>query len=70
MSSMEWRRPGAVAQVHEVDDPVLADTIRIVGDGLFLSTVAGLPRFDDGGVQAVIANLRARASRLPGPWSY
>lgn len=51
----------------EVDDPVLADTIRIVGDGLFLTTVAGLPRPDDAEVQAVIARLQDQASRHPGP---
>ena len=48
---------------QEVNDPVLADTIRIVGDGLFLSTVAGLPRPDDAGVLAVIAHLQDLASR-------
>ncbi len=47
---------------EEIDDPVLADTIRLVGDGLYLTTVAGLPRPDQAGVRAVIEQLEGRAA--------
>ncbi|OIV38986.1 TetR family transcriptional regulator [Mangrovactinospora gilvigrisea] len=41
---------------EEVDDPVLAETIRLVSDGLYLSAVAGLPQPDP----ALIAQVRDR----------
>lgn len=43
-----------------VDDPVLADTIRLVGDGLYLGAVLGLEPLDDTAVERVIARLDGR----------
>ncbi len=47
---------------EEVDDPVLAETIRLVGDGLYLTTVAGLPRPADADVRAVVERLERQAA--------
>lgn len=41
---------------EEIGDPVLAETIRLVGDGLYLSALAGLPQPDP----AVVAELTDR----------
>ncbi|WGW11040.1 TetR/AcrR family transcriptional regulator [Saxibacter everestensis] len=41
----------------EVKDPVLAETIRLVGDGLFLSAVAGLPVPDEALMRKVFDRL-------------
>lgn len=49
---------------EEVRDPVLATTIRLIGDGLFLTTVAGLPRPSADQVKAVVNDLEARAASV------
>ncbi|WP_025274748.1 TetR/AcrR family transcriptional regulator [Haloglycomyces albus] len=41
-----------------VGDPVLAETIRLVGDGLFLSSIAGLPIPDENTVNAIVDRLQ------------
>jgi len=46
----------------EVDDPVLADIIRLVGDGLYLATVTGLPTPTPARTRAVIERLIDAAS--------
>lgn len=52
----EW-----VNAVHdEIDDPVLAETIRLVGDGLFLCAVSGLPVPEEALRRQVFASLLAR----------
>lgn len=44
----------------EIDDPVLAETIRLVGDGLFLCAVSGLPVPADDLQRRIFASLLAR----------
>ncbi|GAA1096360.1 TetR/AcrR family transcriptional regulator [Nocardiopsis composta] len=63
----EWSR-----LLHqELDDPVLAETIRLVGDGLYLSAVVGLPQPEPEVLQAVMDRLIEQADaarkRTPGP---
>lgn len=50
---------------EEVDDPVLAETIRLVGDGLYLTTVAGLPRPSASVVHLVVEHLERLAATRP-----
>ncbi|GAB3212414.1 TetR/AcrR family transcriptional regulator [Marinactinospora endophytica] len=53
----EWAR-----LLHdEIDDPVLAETIRLVGDGLYLTAIAGLPQPDPDLVRRVMDRLVAQA---------
>ncbi|MFC7620396.1 TetR/AcrR family transcriptional regulator [Microlunatus sp. GCM10028923] len=44
----------------EVDDPVLADIIRLVGDGLYLGAVLGLEPLEPDAVQQVFRRLGVR----------
>lgn len=46
---------------EHVDDPVTAEIIRLVGDGLYLSALAGLPMPDPDLLEQVRARLRATA---------
>ncbi|GAA4912550.1 TetR/AcrR family transcriptional regulator [Streptomonospora salina] len=46
---------------EELGDPVLAETIRLVGDGLYLSAIAGLPQPDPRLLERVLEHLTARA---------
>ncbi|KIH97092.1 TetR family transcriptional regulator [Streptomonospora alba] len=46
---------------EELGDPVLAETIRLVGDGLYLSAIAGLPQPDPRLLERVLDRLTARA---------
>ncbi|PRX96198.1 TetR/AcrR family transcriptional regulator [Allonocardiopsis opalescens] len=52
----------------EIPDPVLAETVRLVGDGLYLSAIAGLPAPEPERVRAVIDTLLAQvdAARTRG----
>lgn len=53
----EWSR-----LLHEeIDDPVLAEMIRLVGDGLYLTTIAGLPKPDPEIVRQLTDRLVAEA---------
>lgn len=55
----EWSR-----LLHEeLDDPVLAETIRLVGDGLYLSSIAGLAQPDPETLRQVMDRLTAQADR-------
>lgn len=45
----------------DIDDPVLADIIRLVGDGLYLAAVTGLPALPAARTQRVIDRLIAAA---------
>lgn len=51
---------------EEIGDPVLAETIRLVGDGLYLSALAGLPLPDAEALDALTGRLieQADAARL------
>ncbi|MFC3999027.1 TetR/AcrR family transcriptional regulator [Nocardiopsis sediminis] len=51
---------------EELDDPVLAETIRLVGDGLYLSAIAGLPSPDPELVRQVTDRLIAQADAATG----
>lgn len=44
----------------EVDDPVRADTIRLVGDGVYLRALLGLPPLDPDRYRAVVDRLLER----------
>ncbi|MDA8370504.1 MAG: TetR/AcrR family transcriptional regulator [Nocardiopsaceae bacterium] len=60
----EWSR-----LLHqEVGDPVLAEMIRLVGDGLYLTSIAGLPRPDPEIVRQIMDRLIAEvdAARRKG----
>ncbi|WP_285760529.1 TetR/AcrR family transcriptional regulator [Nocardiopsis ansamitocini] len=46
---------------EEIDDPVLAETIRLVGDGLYLTAIAGLPQPDPEVIEQMIERLVAQA---------
>ncbi|WP_067967656.1 TetR/AcrR family transcriptional regulator [Nocardiopsis trehalosi] len=50
----------------EVPDPVLAEIIRLVGDGLYLSRIAGLPDADPDVVRRIIDRLAAEAEAARG----
>src|SRR5690625_5993180 len=53
--------------LHEdVGDPVLAETVRMVGDGLYLSAIAGLPQPDSRLLQHVIDRLTAQVDEGRG----
>lgn len=55
----EWAR-----LLHEeLDDPVLAETVRLVGDGLYLSSIAGLAQPDPELLRQVMDRLIAQADR-------
>ncbi|GAB3494781.1 TetR/AcrR family transcriptional regulator [Nocardiopsis coralliicola] len=55
----EWSR-----MLHdEIGDPVLAETIRLVGDGLYLSAIAGLPTPQTDVLHGVMDRLIAEADR-------
>ncbi|MFC4561031.1 TetR/AcrR family transcriptional regulator [Nocardiopsis mangrovi] len=58
----EWSR----LLQEELDDPVLAETIRLVGDGLYLASIAGLPRPDPELVRRVTDRLIAQADAATG----
>ncbi|WP_063055323.1 TetR/AcrR family transcriptional regulator [Nocardia salmonicida] len=44
----------------EVDDPVRADTIRLVGDGVYLRALLGLPQIEPARYRAVVDRLLQR----------
>ncbi|GGN88430.1 TetR family transcriptional regulator [Nocardia rhizosphaerihabitans] len=44
----------------EVDDPVRADTIRLVGDGVYLRALLGLPQIEPARYRAVVDRLLER----------
>ncbi|NYE46476.1 AcrR family transcriptional regulator [Spinactinospora alkalitolerans] len=46
---------------QEIDDPVLAETIRLVGDGLYLTAIAGLPQPDPEVVRRMMDRLIEQA---------
>ncbi|WP_017559756.1 TetR/AcrR family transcriptional regulator [Nocardiopsis baichengensis] len=59
----EWAR-----LLHEeLDDPVLAETVRLVGDGLYLSSIAGLAQPDPELLRQVMDRLIAQADRSKRP---
>ncbi|WP_017539402.1 TetR/AcrR family transcriptional regulator [Nocardiopsis halophila] len=59
----EWAR-----LLHEeLDDPVLAETVRLVGDGLYLSSIAGLAQPDPELLRQVMDRLTAQADRSKRP---
>nr|WP_246461384.1 TetR/AcrR family transcriptional regulator [Nocardia transvalensis] len=51
--------PGAGLDT-EIDDPVRADIIRLVGDGVYLRALLGLPPIDPDRYRAVVAHLLRR----------
>lgn len=75
LRSQELASPEAMSLVHsiftrwaqmlheEVGDPVLAETIRLVGDGLYLTAIAELPQPDPDTVRRIIDDLVARAEQ-------
>lgn len=82
LRSKELASPEAVQHIHdifvrwaqmlhaEIGDPVLAETIRLVGDGLYLSAIAGLPQPDDDLLRQLMDRLVAQADKartLPAP---
>ncbi|MFI7004172.1 TetR/AcrR family transcriptional regulator [Nocardia sp. NPDC050175] len=46
---------------HEIDDPVRADIIRLVGDGVYLRALLGLPQIEPARYRQVVARLLSKS---------
>ncbi|GAA1879149.1 TetR/AcrR family transcriptional regulator [Pseudonocardia ailaonensis] len=60
---------GLAALRSEIDDPVLAWLVQLVGDGLYLRTLTGAPLTGDVGVDDLVARLRGLITSPGSPSS-